>query len=117
VGDVIIGIGFGIFGSHHWPLGPKSQFCFYFLYKLGENPHLLEFLTGNLAFVVQRLWPKNQFWQKSQDLVEGRLDWMKPCLHSVWQRNLFTLNMAFCDGKGTAAVLKAKPINNVEKKS
>jgi len=62
VGNVIIGIGLGIFGPLHQLAGPNpnTQFFVCFFYKESRQKSAsLETLIGFLAFMIYKLWKKS----------------------------------------------------------
>jgi len=69
---VIMGGGWGLFGSPHLNLSFHPQewaSCLFFKEKLGESPSSSEFLIGFPAFVVCKVWKKTQNKQLNIQLI------------------------------------------------
>jgi len=66
VGDVISGVGSRNFGRVHRALGASTNTIVNFMsrvqfvFKTKRKSASSELLNGHLAFVAQKLWPKNQ---------------------------------------------------------
>jgi len=58
VGDVISGVGLGIFRSGNGALGPTTRANFLNTFLAETRHESLEPLMSHLAFVVRKLWPK-----------------------------------------------------------